>query len=217
MPCNILRIDPGNGSPVVEYRITNDCVETRIVRADDNSDIPSEWQRVKAKQLTACVLADTGLAYWLRRRMGVHKLVRACAAESSATDFSEEPLSKTKEAKPLILCIEDNERYLSLRKAVLERDGFDIVAASTGEQALEILGEAPVCLTISDHMLRGMTGVQLAKQMKALKPDVPIVIHSGSVPDTLQNVDAFINKGEPTTEFLRMIHDLVGRFYAQML
>jgi two-component system, OmpR family, response regulator CpxR len=216
MPCNILRIDLANGSPVVEYRITNDRVESRTVRADNSPDTPSEWQRLTAKQLTSHVLADTALAYWLRRRMGVHKLVRACAEESYAREVSEEPPSKTKIAKPLILCIEDNENYLSLRKTVLERDGFNVLGASTGEEALEILREAPVCLTISDHMLRGMTGVQLAKQMKALKPDVPIVIHSGCVPDTLQNVDAFINKGEATAEFLRMIHDLVRRFCAQI-
>jgi CheY-like chemotaxis protein len=214
MPCNILRIDPGNGSPVIEYRITNEGVETRIVRANDNFDSPSEWQRLTGKQLTSHVLADTTLAYWLRRRVGVHKLVRACAGESSTPEFSEESLSKTKTAKPLILCIEDNEKYLALRKAVLERDGFDVLAATTGEQALEILHEAPVCLTISDHMLRGMTGVQLAKRMKALKPDVPIVIHSGHVPDTLENVDAFINKDEPTANFLRMVHNLVRRFCA---
>jgi CheY-like chemotaxis protein len=120
-------------------------------------------------------------------------------------------LSLSSGGKPLILCIEDNEPYLLLRKAVLERSGFNVVAASTEKQALEILAEAPVCLTISDHMLRGTTGVELAKRMKAIKPDVPIVIYSGKVPDALQNVDAFINKGEPTATFVRMVHDLVRR------
>ncbi|HZP63504.1 MAG TPA: response regulator [Terriglobales bacterium] len=113
---------------------------------------------------------------------------------------------------PLILCIEDNERYLLMRKAVLERRGFHVVAARTEEQALEILAEAPVCLTISDHMLRGTTGVDLARKMKAIKPDVPVVIYSGSLPDSMENVDAFINKNEPTTTFLEMIADLVVRY-----
>lgn len=123
--------------------------------------------------------------------------------------------SKATVPKPLILCIEDNENYLLLRKAVLERYGFNVVGASTGQQALEILREAPVCLTISDHMLRGTTGTQLAEQMKGIKPDVPIVLHSGCQPESLQNVDAFISKAEPTTAFLRMIYELVCRFYGQ--
>jgi DNA-binding NtrC family response regulator len=99
-----------------------------------------------------------------------------------------------------------------MRKAVLERRGFHVVAARTEEQALEILAEAPVCLTISDHMLRGTTGVDLARKMKAIKPDVPVVIYSGSLPDSMENVDAFINKNEPTTTFLEMIADLVVRY-----
>jgi len=114
--------------------------------------------------------------------------------------------------KPLILCIEDNERYLWLRKKVLERNGFDVVCATTGDGALEILAEAPVCLTLSDHMLRGTTGVQLAKRMKAVKPEVPVVIYSGRVPETMQNVDAFINKDEPTEEFVKLLRDLVRRY-----
>jgi len=123
-------------------------------------------------------------------------------------------LPKSSPVKPLILCIDDNEVYLRLRKAVLEQHGFRVLAASTGDQALEMLREAPICLTISDHMLRGTTGTELAKAMKKIKPHVPIVIYSGRVPDTLQNVDAFINKDEPTTTFLKMIQDLVERFRA---
>ena len=95
---------------------------------------------------------------------------------------------------------------------MLERHGFAVVAATTGKQALEILAEAPVCLTLSDHMLSGTTGVHLAKKMKAIKPEVPVVIYSGSVPDSMENVDAFINKNEPTTVFLEMIGDLVVRY-----
>lgn len=114
--------------------------------------------------------------------------------------------------KPLILCIEDNENYLFLRKKVLERNGFDVVSATTGDRALEILAEAPVCLTLSDHLLRGITGVKLAKCMKAVKPDVPVVIYSGRVPETMQNVDAFINKDEPTEEFIKLLRDLIRRY-----
>ena len=112
----------------------------------------------------------------------------------------------------MILCIEDDEHYLLLRKAVLQRNGFNVVVATTSEQALEILAEAPVCLTLSDHMLRGTTGVQLSRQMKAIKPDVPVVIYSGNLPDSMENVDAFINKDEPTATFVQMVGNLVARY-----
>jgi len=77
--------------------------------------------------------------------------------------------SPTIASKPLILCVEDNEIYLRPRKAVLEQAGYAVLSASTGTEAMEILRDAPVCLVLSDHMLRGTTGTFLAKQMKKIK------------------------------------------------
>ncbi len=112
---------------------------------------------------------------------------------------------------PIILCVEDNEMYLRLRKAVLEKEGFAVLSATTGEQAIEMLREAPVSLVLSDHMLRGTTGIELAREMKAMKPDVPIVLYSGTVPKTLGAVDCYINKTEPISTFTYIIRDLVNR------
>jgi len=112
---------------------------------------------------------------------------------------------------PIILCIEDNEKYLRLRKAVLEKEGYAVLSATDSQQAIEMLLEAPVSLVLSDHMLRGTTGVELAQQMKALKPDVPIVLYSGTVPKTLGAVDCYINKSEPISTFTYIIRDLVNR------
>jgi hypothetical protein len=75
MACNNLRIDLGDGSSVVDYRIENDCVETRTLEAENEKP----WQRLTPEQLTSQVMADTVVARWLRRRMGAHRLLRACA------------------------------------------------------------------------------------------------------------------------------------------
>src|SRR5437867_9028709 len=91
-----------------------------------------------------------------------------------------------------ILCVEDDKAYLRLRKAVLEREGYLVLTATTGTEALAILRESKVCLVLSDHMLRGTTGVALAGRMKKMKPHVPVVLYSGQVPDAMANVDCFI-------------------------
>jgi CheY-like chemotaxis protein len=111
-----------------------------------------------------------------------------------------------------ILCVEDNEKYLRLRKAVLAHAGYVVFSATTPAEAMEILREAPVCLVLSDHMLRGTTGTALAREMKKIKPEVPILLSSGSTPETMQHIDGFINKSEPVPKFLRMIRDFVGRY-----
>lgn len=116
-------------------------------------------------------------------------------------------------ARSLILCVEDNERYLRLRKAVLKKAGYAVLSACSGSEALEIIREAPVSLVLSDHMLRGTTGAVLAKELKEIKPNVPIVLYSGTVPDSLKHVDGFINKDEPVTNVLMLIDEFIRRFW----
>jgi CheY-like chemotaxis protein len=108
--------------------------------------------------------------------------------------------------------VDDNQTGLRLINDILVRNGYAVLLASTAEQSLEMLREAPVSLVIADHMLRGTTGTELAAQFKAIKPTVPVVLHSGDNPDTVRHVDAFIHKGEPVETFLALISDLVRRF-----
>jgi hypothetical protein len=76
--CNRLRIDPGNGSPAVDYRIESDFVESRTLEPN------KQWQRLTPEQLTSRVMADKVVAQWLRHRMGLHRLVRACQQDDSS-------------------------------------------------------------------------------------------------------------------------------------
>lgn len=115
-------------------------------------------------------------------------------------------------ARPLILCIEDDPIYLDLRKKVLQNEGYDVLGVSTAGEALKVLREAPVCATIADHMLQGTSGTDLAKEMKSIRPDVPIVIFSGTIPGHLQNIDVYVNKGEPTAEFLKIVRNVIERY-----
>src|SRR5438067_978953 len=98
--------------------------------------------------------------------------------------------------KPPILCVDDNETQLRLLNDVLVREGFQVLQASTPREAVEMMIEAPVSLVIADHFLRGLTGTDLALKLKKIKPTVPILLHSGAHPETMTNVDVFMNKGE---------------------
>lgn len=115
-------------------------------------------------------------------------------------------------AKPLILCVEDDPMYLILRKKVLELDGYMVTGVTTAADALTALRKSPVCAVIADHMLQGTTGTDLATEMKKIKPDVPIILFSGSMPEHLDGVDVYVNKGEPTAKFLKIVREVVQRF-----
>jgi CheY-like chemotaxis protein len=115
-------------------------------------------------------------------------------------------------ARPLILCLEDDESYLYLRQAVLQQAGYNVIGVSTARDALQALREAPICLILADHMLRGTTGTEVAAKMKQIRPDVPIVLFSGNNPDSMKNVDLFINKDVPTAKFLAILRDVLNRY-----
>lgn len=119
---------------------------------------------------------------------------------------------QTVQERPLILCIEDSPTYLVLRKKVLEREGYEVLGVTSAKEALKALRDFPVCATIADHMLQGTTGVELAREMKKVKPNVPIILFSGTVPQSLNAVDVYVNKGEPTATFLGIVRAVVQRY-----
>jgi hypothetical protein len=76
---NRLRIDQGADSEVIEYRIEAGRVEGRALR---QGVAETAWQRLAPEKLRSHVMAGTMLACWLRRRMGVHELIRACQQDA---------------------------------------------------------------------------------------------------------------------------------------
>ena len=96
---NRLRIDPGNGFPAVDYRIKKGFVESRTVATDaakrDNPAIETHWRRLTPEQLTSHVMADTVVLHWLRHRMGVYRLIRACQDSSSRNSPALESSNRT--------------------------------------------------------------------------------------------------------------------------
>lgn len=121
-------------------------------------------------------------------------------------------MSLVPHSRPLILCIDDDELALTIRKKVLETDGYKVIAVTDSDEGLKIFRDAPVCCTIADHLLRGKTGTETAKEMKKLKPKVPIILLSGTVPEKLENIDVYINKSSSAGEFLRIVREVTRRF-----
>ena len=113
--------------------------------------------------------------------------------------------------RPLVLCLDDDPIALRMRTALLESAGYTVLPATEPEEALNIFKDRPVNMVVSDHVLKSAKGTEVAGEMKKVKPAVPIVLLSGSVPDSLSNVDCFILKSEPSTVILGMISDLLQR------
>lgn len=116
--------------------------------------------------------------------------------------------------KKTILCVDDNEQSLSIRKILLETRGYRVIACNNGEQALEAFRRGRVDLVLTDLVMPGVDGSQLIEAIKGLSPQTPAVLISGRVKiyerDTL--ADVFLPKGmyEPA-ELLERIRLLLVR------
>jgi two-component system, OmpR family, response regulator CpxR len=119
--------------------------------------------------------------------------------------------------RKLILCVEDNEQVLSVRKFLLETRGYRVLACATAAEALEYLQNAPagsVDLLMSDLLMPQMDGNELVRRMKEITPEVPMMLVSGTVKafDRANHADAFLPKGACNPlEMLERIRVMIAR------
>jgi two-component system response regulator CpxR len=99
--------------------------------------------------------------------------------------------------KKRILIVDDNEQVLSIRKFLLETKGYRVYEATSGEDALAIFRAGGIHLVLTDLLMPGMDGNELARRMKRLAPDVPVILISGRVAAFSRafRADAFLPKG----------------------
>jgi DNA-binding response OmpR family regulator len=84
-------------------------------------------------------------------------------------------------ANQRILIVEDDFLIRATLAETLEDDGFEVLAAETGEQAVDIIRAGPgIDLMMTDLGLSGgMNGRTLAAEVRGLRPDLPIIFMTG--------------------------------------
>jgi len=99
--------------------------------------------------------------------------------------------------KRTILCVDDNEQALSIRKVMLETRGYRVLACTNGDEALELFKEGGVDLVLSDLQMPGLDGAALVERIKDLAPEVPTILFSGKIKlyDKQLRADLFLPKG----------------------
>ena len=123
----------------------------------------------------------------------------------------------TMRPRKTIVCVEDNEQILSVRKFLLETRGYRVLAMGSGAEALDYLrGAIPgsVDLLLADVIMPQMDGNELVRRAKQLHPGLPTLLISGTVSnfDRAAAADAFLPKGACTpAEMLDRIRILVAR------
>src|SRR5690242_14365368 len=104
---------------------------------------------------------------------------------------------KRMKPKRTILCVDDNEQSLSIRKVLLETRGYRVIACTRGEDALERFHKGGIDLVLTDLIMPGCDGTKLIEQIKAISPQTPAILLSGKVRiyDRDTQADVFLAKG----------------------
>jgi DNA-binding NtrC family response regulator len=82
-------------------------------------------------------------------------------------------------ARPHILLVDDDERLRNAAGKVLASEGYSVVSAASGQEALEVLRQEAVALVVSDLRLPDLDGIALLKQVRELLPEAEVVMITG--------------------------------------
>jgi CheY-like chemotaxis protein len=78
--------------------------------------------------------------------------------------------------KKVILCVDDNEQELSVLKFMLATNGYRVVSATNGREAIGIFSETAVDLVLADYSMPQMNGCQLVERLKQITSHVPMIL-----------------------------------------
>lgn len=110
--------------------------------------------------------------------------------------------------KPTVLVVDDDPGMLQLLAMRLEASGYNLVTASSGERALEIMNRQSVDTVVTDLRMEGMDGLELFDKLHAKWPSTPVIMLTahGSIREavaaTQKGLFAFLTKPVDKGELL---------------
>ena len=114
----------------------------------------------------------------------------------------------------MILCVDDNEQELSVLKFTLATNGYRVLAASNGQEAIAVFATAPqIDLVLADTNMPQMSGVQLAERLKCMRSHVPmLLLADGQAAGEIHVADAVMaRKGCSSLELLERVKVMSAR------
>ncbi|EAR49853.1 Signal transduction histidine kinase [Oceanicola granulosus HTCC2516] len=108
-------------------------------------------------------------------------VAQAAGADEPAADAAPAPEPERAHKERLTIVAVDDDVLVSMGTVGLLEDlGHEVIECHSGKEALAALAERDdVDLLITDHAMPRMTGVELAREVRALRPDLPIILATG--------------------------------------
>ncbi len=132
---------------------------------------------------------------------------------------ADEPAASAVGGNETILLVEDEDAVRDLARLVLERQGYRVLTAANAVQALEIVADADrhIDLLVSDVVMPGASGPELARQVRAIRPEIKVLYLSGYTEEMigqrsrLEGGDGFLSKPFTPQTLARTIREVLAR------
>ena len=117
--------------------------------------------------------------------------------------------------KKVILCVDDNEQELSVLKFMLMTNGYRVLSATNGQEAIAIFASAPqIDLVLADSQMPQMSGGQMVERLKRMASHVPMIVLGEPQPSNgeIRAADAtLVRRSYSTQELLERIKVMSAR------
>jgi two-component system chemotaxis response regulator CheY len=113
----------------------------------------------------------------------------------------------------MILLVDDDPDIRSLTRTFLEHEGYGVFSSGDAERAAQIFRSVPqIDLLVTDLYMPGRSGVELARELKGIRKDLPVLLMSGGmVDDGLQEAGwSFLAKPFQLPELLGTVHRILA-------
>jgi CheY-like chemotaxis protein len=127
-----------------------------------------------------------------------------------------EKIKTLSKEKAGVLIIEDEKNIREVLKEMLSTEGYEVTCVAKGKEGIELFKKKKFDLVITDLGIPGMSGWEVADQIKSINPSTPVVLSTGwgveFDPATMKskNVDQVIKKPFNLKQVLEVISNLVG-------
>jgi CheY-like chemotaxis protein len=167
------------------------------------------------------IVKQSGGYIWVDSEMDVGTTFRVYlprVEEEVRGRISDRPDTSTLEGSEKILVVEDELAVRVLVRRVLERMGYDVIEASSGQEALELVrrNRPRLDLLLTDVVMPGMSGRELADELAVLQPDLRVLYMSGYTDEAIVHHGvlnpgvAFLEKPFTPDALLRKLREVLG-------
>jgi CheY-like chemotaxis protein len=116
---------------------------------------------------------------------------------------------------PRILVVDDDESELMLVRLELEDEGYDVITAKNGREAIELVKKGGIDLVVLDIQMPDIDGIEALSKILTIDKKVPIVLHTAysSFKDNFMTwtADAYVIKSSDLTELKSTIKELLHK------